>query len=133
MIYLDSSALLKLVRAEEHSADLVAWLADRPDVPLVSSALASVEVLRTCRRIDERLLDQGRAVLAVLDTVPVDDEILEAAAELPGPGLRSLDALHLASALALDPDLETFVAYDARLAAAAGDAGLAVARPGADV
>jgi uncharacterized protein len=53
-----------------------------------------------------------------------------AAAELPGPRLRSLDALHLASALSLDPDLETFVSYDARLVTAAGAAGLAVAQPG---
>ncbi|WP_346620982.1 type II toxin-antitoxin system VapC family toxin [Blastococcus montanus] len=130
MIYLDSSALLKLVRAEEYSAELSSWLADRPDVPLVSSALARVEVLRACRRIDTRLLAPGRAVLAVLDTVPVDDDVLAAAAELPEPGLRSLDALHLASALSLDPDLEAFVAYDARLTAAAADAGLTVARPG---
>lgn len=130
MIYLDSSALLKLVRVEMHSAELNSWLADRPDAPVVSSALAQVEVLRSCRRIDERLLDQGRAVLAVLDFVPVDDGVLGAAAELSDPDLRSLDALHLASALALDPDLETFVAYDARLLTAAEAAGLVVTQPG---
>jgi predicted nucleic acid-binding protein len=131
VIYLDSSALLKLVRAETHTAELTAWLADRPDVPLVSSALAEVEVLRACRRVDERLLSRGRAVLAVLDVVPLDDGVLRTAAELPDPGLRSLDALHLASALSLDPDLETLVAYDARLVAAAEATGLAVTQPGA--
>ena len=130
MIYLDSSALLKLVRAESHTAELTNWLADQPGVPLVSSALAEVEVLRACRRIDERMLDRGRAVLAVLDLVPLDEGVLGTAAELPEPGLRSLDALHLASALGLDPDLEAFVAYDARLVAAAEAAGLAVAQPG---
>jgi predicted nucleic acid-binding protein len=130
VIYLDSSALLKLVRAEADSATLTSWLADRPDTPLVSSALAEVEVLRACRRIDERLINVGRAVLAVLDVVPIDGEVLGAAAELPDPALRSLDALHLASALALDPDLETFVAYDARILAAARAAGLEVAQPG---
>ena len=130
MIYLDSSALLKLVRVEPHTAELTSWLADRPDTPVVSSALAQVEVLRSCRRIDERLLERGRAVLAVLDLVPLDDGVLGAASELPAPGLRSLDALHLASALSLDPDLETFVAYDARLVTAAEAAGLAVAQPG---
>jgi predicted nucleic acid-binding protein len=92
--------------------------------------VAEVEVLRACRRIDERLINVGRAVLAVLDVVPVDGEVLGAAAELPDPALRSLDALHLASALALDPDLETFVAYDARILAAARAAGLEVAQPG---
>jgi predicted nucleic acid-binding protein len=130
VIYLDSSALLKLVRAETHSAELTSWLADRPEAPLVSSALAQVEVLRACWRIDERLVDRGRAVLAALDLVPLDAQVLDAAAELPAPALRSLDALHLASALALDPDLETFVAYDDRLAAAARGAGLMVGQPG---
>lgn len=130
MIYLDSSALLKLVRAEAHSADLTAWLAARSEMPLVSSTLARVEVLRTCRRIDERLLVQGRTVLSALDMVPVGDDVLEAAAELADPVLRSLDAVHLASALALDPDLDVFVAYDGRLLAAAQAAGLDVAQPG---
>lgn len=130
MIYLDSSALLELVRAERHTAELAAWLADRSDAVVVSSALAQVEVLRACRRIDERLLEQGRAVLAAVDVVPVDDAVLGAAAEIPDPGLRSLDALHLASALALDPDLDTFVAYDQRLLMAARAAGFAVAQPG---
>lgn len=130
MIYLDTSALLKLVRAETGSADLASWLADRSDSPLVSSALAEVEVIRSCRRIDERLVGVGRAVLAVLDVVPLDGQVLGTAAELPDPRMRSLDALHLASALVLDPDLEVFVAYDARLVAAARAAGLEVATPG---
>lgn len=131
MIYLDSSALLKLVRAEEHSAPLAAWLGNRPDVSLVSSAVARVEVLRACRRIDERLVEQGAAVLDMLDVVPIDADVLVAASELPGPGLRSLDAIHVASALALDPDLESFVAYDERLLGAAAAAGLVVIQPGA--
>jgi predicted nucleic acid-binding protein len=130
VIYLDSSALLKLVRAETHTVELTSWLADRPESPLVSSALAQVEVLRACRRLDNRLVDRGRAVLGALDLVPLDAEVLEAAAELPAPGLRSLDALHLASALALDPDLETFLAYDDRLVGAAREAGLTVDQPG---
>jgi predicted nucleic acid-binding protein len=130
VIYLDSSALLKLVRVEPRTAELTSWLDDRPHVPVVSSSLAQVEVLRSCRRIDERLVERGRAVLAALDLVPLEDDVLGAAAELPGPGLRSLDALHLASALSLDPDLETFVAYDARLVSAAEAAGLSVAQPG---
>jgi predicted nucleic acid-binding protein len=130
VIYLDSSALLKLVRAERHTAELTAWLADQPDAPVVSSALAQVEVLRSCRRIDERLMEQGRTVLAVVNFVPIDDGILGVAADMPDPGLRSLDAIHLASALSLDPDLDTFVAYDQRLLTAAGAAGLAVAQPG---
>ena len=87
-------------------------------------------MLWACRRIDERLVGVGRRVLAVLDVVPVDAHVLAAAAELPGPALRGLDALHLASALALDPDLESFVAYDVRLATAARAIGLDVVQPG---
>jgi predicted nucleic acid-binding protein len=99
-------------------------------MPVVSSALTPVEVLRGCRRIDESLLPAARRLLRGIDLVPIDAAIMDAAAELPTRVLRSLDALHLASALSLDPDLETFVAYDAWLVAAAGAAGLAVARPG---
>jgi predicted nucleic acid-binding protein len=130
VIYLDSSALLKLVRAEAHTPDLLEWLADRSDALLVSSALAQVEVLRSCRRIDERLLRTGRAVIAALHLIPLDDGVLAAAAELPGADLRSLDALHLMSALQLGADLVAFVAYDARLVNAARAHGLAVAQPG---
>lgn len=96
----------------------------------MSSALAQVEVLRSCRRIDERLVEQGRTVLAALGYVPVDDGVLGVAGALPDPGLRSLAEIHLASALTLDPDLETFLAYDRRLVTAAEAAGLAVAQPG---
>jgi predicted nucleic acid-binding protein len=130
VIYLDSSALLKLVRVETHTAGLRGWLAERPDALLVSSALARVEVLRSCRRIDAQLLDTGHAVLAALHLVPLDDEVLGLAAGLHGTDLRSLDALHVASALQLGTYLDAFVAYDARLLAAAGAAGLAVAQPG---
>lgn len=129
MIYLDSSALLKLVRAEEHTAGLRTWLRDRPDALLISSALTRVEVLRACRRIDERLLDTGRAVIAALHLVPLDEAVLGAAADLPGSDLRSLDALHLASAVRIGPDLEAFVAYDERLLGAAAEARLPVIRP----
>jgi uncharacterized protein len=88
-----------------------------------------VEVVRACRRLDERFVPRGLAVLAQLELVPVDADILETAASLTGHSLRSLDAIHLASALSLDPDLQTFVTYDDRLITAARDAGLEVARP----
>jgi predicted nucleic acid-binding protein len=130
VIYLDSSALLKLVRVETHTAGLRGWLAERPDALLISSALARVEVLRSCRRIDERLLDPGRAVVAALHLVPLDDDVVGLAAGLSGTDLRSVDALHLASALQLGTHLEAFVAYDGRLVAAADASGLAVVRPG---
>ena len=131
MIYLDSSAVLKLVTTEAESDTLEDWLVERRDAPLVSSALTQVEVLRACRRLDEGLLPDARRLLRGIDLLPIDASILDTAAELPTRVLRSLDALHLASALSLDPDLDTFVTYDARLVTAAEAAGLAVAQPGA--
>jgi len=130
VIYLDSSAVLKLVATEAESDALEDWLVERRDTPVVSSALTQVEVLRACRRMDEGLLPAARGLLRGLDLLPVDASILDAAAEPPTRALRSLDAVHLASALSLDPDLETFVAYDARLVTAAEAAGLAVIQPG---
>ena len=131
MIYLDSSAVLKLVTAESESDALEDWLVERRDAPLVSSALTQVEVLRACRRLDEGLLPDARRLLRGIDLLPMDASILDTAAELPTRVLRSLDALHLASALSLDPDLDAFITYDARLVTAAEAAGLAVAQPGA--
>ena len=117
--------------AERYTAELTAWLAGRPagcagreQCPRASRGA------RSCRRIDERLLEQGRAVLAGVDLVPVDDDILRVAAGMPDPGLRSLAALHLASAMSFHPDLDALVAYDSWLLAASGTAGLAVAQPG---
>jgi predicted nucleic acid-binding protein len=131
VIYLDSSAVLKLVTTESESDALENWLVERREASVVSSALTQVEVLRACRRIDEGLLPAARRLLRGIDLVPMDSSILDTAAELPTRVLRSQDALHVASALSLETDLEAFVAYDARLVTAAEAAGLAVVRPGA--
>lgn len=130
MIYLDSSAVLKLVMTEAESDALEDWLVERQDSSVVSSALTQVEVLRACRRMDEGLLPAARRLLWGIDLLPIDASILDTAAELPTRVLRSLDALHLASAVSLDPDLDAFVTYDARLVVAAEAEGLAVAQPG---
>jgi uncharacterized protein len=131
VIYLDSSAVVKLLIQEPESDELDSWLTlSRASAPVVSSALTRVEVLRACRRVDEALLPPARDLLRGVDLVPMDSAIVDTAAELTPAVLRSLDALHLASALSLDPDLDVFVAYDARLVAAARAAGLAVATPG---
>lgn len=130
MIYLDTSALLKLVFAEDESAALRHWLgAARAGTPLTSSDLTRVEVLRACHRVDVAHLPLAQTVLAQLDLVPLGRDLLDAAAELPGRHLRSLDALHLATAISLGNALDVFVAYDARLLDAARDAGLPVTSP----
>ena len=131
MIYLDSSALMKLVRQEEETAPLREWLIVRPEQPVITSELGRIEVLRAARRVGGQVvLTQARAVVGDLDLVPLDRAVQDLACDIANPLLGTLDALHLASALLLREDLTTFIAYDHRLAAAAQDAGLVVATPG---
>ena len=133
MIYLDSSAIVKLVHREIESAPLIDWLNRRPERPLVSSALAAVEVPRAVRRYAPEALPGVPAVMARLYLLEIDAIVRETAAALPDPALRSLDAIHVASALVLQaegPALEALVAYDERLLRSAAHAGLRVLSPG---
>lgn len=130
MIYLDSSALLKLIRREDESPALVAWLNARPVDPVITSELGRVEVLRAARRVGAHVQTQARAVLGDLDLVPLDRAVQDLACEIAEPQLRTLDALHLASAVMLSDEITALVAYDRRLAAAARATGLVVATPG---
>lgn len=130
MIYLDSSALMKLIRHEHEIAALGEWLDLRPEQPVVTSELGRVEVLRASSRAGAHVLAEARAVVGDLDLVPLDRAVQDVACDLGDPLLRTHDALHLASALLLGEGLEEFVAYDRRLAHAARAAGLAVTAPG---
>lgn len=129
MRYLDASAIVKLVAPEPESAALLAYLRSEPDV--VSSALAKVEVLRAVRRLQhsQRLAQRAEAVLDTIALVAIDDAILARAADQAPTTLRSLDAIHLATALHVREDLDSMIAYDERLAAAAREAGLNVEIP----
>lgn len=130
MIYLDSSALMKLVRQEEESPALGEWLAAHTEEPVVCSELGRVEVLRAARRVGDLVVAEARAVVDELDLVPLDRAVQDVACDIGDPLLCSLDALHLASALLLGTALKTFIAYDHRLTDAARAAGLVVATPG---
>jgi hypothetical protein len=129
LVYLDSSALVKLVVREEGTDELRAWLAGHPSV--VSSALAVTEVRRAIGRLSARrsLADRARLVLDGIALLAVDVAVLEAGAALRPPELRTLDAIHVASALSLGADLLAFVTYDDRQERAAKKAGLPVVRP----
>lgn len=129
MIYLDSSATLKLLVHELESTALQTWLATKRDATPVSSALTTVEVLRACRRRRPDLLPAAVDLLSGYDLLPVTSRVLTEAAAVDGAALRSLDALHLASALFIRSELTAFVAYDTRLSQAAADAGLPVIQP----
>ena len=116
-VYLDSSALVKLALREAESDALRRHLRRRR--PLVSSALARVEVLRALLPEGDAALSRGRAVLRSIDLVRIGDRVLELAAGLAPAGLRSLDAIHLATARRLGRDLGHVVSYDERMLDAA--------------
>jgi len=118
---------VKLIAAETESLALSRWLSGaRP----VGSSLLLTEVPRAvARRADATALAAATATaLASVQTVSVGARLLRVAAALGPPALRSLDALHLATALAVGP-LAAFVCYDARLADAAREQGLPVVAP----
>lgn len=134
MIYLDSAAIVKLIREEPESEALGMWLAERIQMSRVSSVLSEVEVARAI----ERHSPESRPYIApIMDTVArfdIDHPVRAMAVAIRDPLLRSLDAIHLASAQILRAEfgqVPTFVTYDKRLLTAAKTVGLPVASPGA--
>ncbi len=125
--YLDTSALTKLVVAEAESKALRAWL--RTGREPVACDLVRTELIRAVRRSAPGRLVQARAVLDSLTLIQVTSSIFEQAGRLEPPGLRSLDAIHLAAALDLGDDLDGVVTYDERLAEAASLNGISVTAP----
>ena len=119
VLYLDASALVKLVLPEPETGALMGFLTAWPD--RVSSALARVEIFRALRRARANRAARRRAyrVLSHVALVKIDDVVLEAAARVGPPDLRSLDAVHLATARSLQDGLAGIVTYDTRLARAA--------------
>jgi predicted nucleic acid-binding protein len=129
MIYLDSSALVKLALTEPESAALISYLSERQDQALVSSALHRTEVLRAIWQAEPGALTRGVRLVRRIGRISLSSEVLDNAATLPPQRLGTADAIHLASALAIRRDLSAFVAYDKRLLDAAVEAGLPTASP----
>ena len=128
-IYLDTSALAKLVVSEPESAHLRQWLRERRSVPLITNSIGVVELRRLAARISQEALSTVVRLVARISVVGVTPDALALAAEIPRPEVRTLDALHIASA-ALLSDLQSVVTYDARMGTAAIAYGLQVATPG---
>lgn len=126
--YVDTSAFVKLVVRERHSAALRAW-AEAHDGAIFSSDLLRTEALRAARHHSPEALAATRTHMEALTIVVLTTEVFERAAELDPAILHSLDALHLAAALSAGPDLEGVVTYDERLAAAAALHGVAAVSP----
>ncbi len=125
--YLDSSAIAKLAVREPESTALRAYL--RRKRPLVSSALARTEVARAVLALGAAAARRAQDVLGRIELVRVNDRILVAAGKILPPDVRSLDAIHLATAALLGSNLGELVTYDARLASAARANGIRVIAP----
>jgi len=127
-LYLDSSAFVKVVVEEAESAALRTYLA-ATGARRVSSALLRAEALRAVRHLGPEALSTTREGLRRVDLIGIDDRILDAAGILEPQVLRTLDAIHLATALAIGDDLDAIVTYDERMIAAARLVGLATTVP----
>lgn len=128
MIYLDTSATLKLVLPEPETAALEEWIAQRAGIPRVSSRLLRIEMLRAVTRQAPHRTSRAHVILSAIALLSMDDAA-PTAEVLGDPLLRSLDAIHLATAYGIRTDLTAFICYDKRLSESAKAAGLPVACP----
>jgi len=125
--YIDSSAIIKLIRLENESKALVAALPKR----IISSNLSRVEVLRTIKIHANESLESAYSVLAEIEMLLIDNAVMTTAESLPPfITLRTLDSIHLASALTLRNDIEGIITYDKDMAKASLAMGLKVLSPG---
>ncbi|MGH3832744.1 MAG: type II toxin-antitoxin system VapC family toxin [Pseudonocardiaceae bacterium] len=130
MIYLDTSAFVKLVWAEPESDALSLFLMGRPATPLVSSNLLTVETRRAVQRENPSALARADLLLTRIGRIGMTPSLIESASRLPDRSLRSLDAIHLATALLLRKNLDVLLTYNKRLAALAEAHHLPVDSPG---
>lgn len=129
ILYVDTSALVKLVQRGVQSDVLAAWPAGRR---WVISDLHRTELRRAALRagrVADVALARAEHLLADIDTIRLVGSVFDDAGRIEPPGLRSLDALHLAAAMTLGPDLGGIVAYDERLLAAAARQGITTWSP----
>lgn len=124
--YVDASALVKLALDEPDGTAMRHWYHEHERV--ASSRIGITETHRAVRRKVDAPAHVA-AILRSIEVVELDEAIARQAASVGPPALRTLDAIHLATAIALGGELDAFVTYDDRLAAAARALGLPVVRP----
>jgi len=133
MIYMDTSALTKLLIAEPQTPELRTWLTAQIDAgdSAATSSLGRVELMRTVARYgDTGQADRARYLLDGLDILPLTEPMMTLAESIGPPSLRSLDAIHLAAAAYFKQELTAFVTYDHRLLNGCREIGLTTASPG---
>ena len=130
--YVDSSAIVKLIWSEAESSALAEFVLsdERSAKTLITSAVSRIEALRATRRRDGSLLSRAREVLETFSEFEITEGIMETAAMVGSPNLRTLDAIHLATAMENASGMRALITYDTRLAQAARELGLPVASPG---
>ncbi len=129
LYYADTSAVIKLLAQETHSAAFAVFYDEHADAEWVSSALLRIEATRAVARVRPALLPDARDLLLAFTYIDMDEEVVEGAVREPDRGLRSPDAIHLATARILAPDVDAVVSYDDRLIKAADGAGLPTVSP----
>lgn len=127
--YADTSAVIKLLIDETHTSAMAEFFDEHEDWDWASSNLLRIEVARAISRVRPEFLPNARELLDYFAFIPISDDIVERAMTEPGAGLRSLDAIHLATARTLANDLAGLVSYDERLLTATSNAGLPVVSP----
>jgi hypothetical protein len=129
VIYLDSAAVVKLVHAEAKSQALRDWLGDRSSLGWISSVLVEVETVRALARHAPEAVGRLPLIFDLMVLVEISPEVRALAQRVMSPAVRTLDAIHLATALRVSDQLTSLVTYDRRLADAATAAGLTVDSP----
>ncbi len=129
LYYADTSAVIKLLVEETDSNAFAAFYDAHSEAEWVSSALLRIEVMRAVARARPALLPAARDMLLAFSYIAIDGDVVEGAMNEPDRSLRSLDAIHLATARILAPELDALVTYDDRLRKASTDAGLVTVSP----
>jgi uncharacterized protein len=129
LIYFDTSAVVKLVVREPETVALQKWMRKQTDKEFISSQILRIELVRAVARTLPSRLARAREVLGGFTLLRVSDDVVAMAETILPPALRSMDAIHVASAVTLRPRITAFVVYDTRLAEAATALGLTVATP----
>lgn len=130
MIYLDATAMMKLIDHAPESSALADYLHAHTDTRWFTCALARTDLLRATATLPAEATEHAHHILAGLDTVALTDRLLDAAVALTPAPPRTTDALHIAAALSAGPRLRTLVTYDTDLARAATDHHIHTVHPG---
>jgi predicted nucleic acid-binding protein len=130
VIYLDTSAMVKLIAAEPESAELIEWLNSRAEEALATSSIGHIELVRAARRIGSTAVLAAQRIANSVDTLLLTESIAAMARTIGSAELWTLHAIHLATASVHRDRISTFCAYDVRLLAAAEAEELPVTAPG---